>query len=116
MRNVNAKVEPLAESLTKTSTAAEATLNETKATMAAARGDLKEFVASTKSTLESAQTALEQSELTLQAYSDDARLVAELHKTLRELSATSRSFRNLSDYLERHPESLIRGKAGAKGD
>lgn len=116
VQHVNAKIDPLVESLTKTSGAAEAALNETKETMAAARGDIKELVASTKSTLESAQVALKQSEQTLQAYSDDSRLVAELNKTLRELSATSRSFRNLSDYLERHPEALIRGKASAKGD
>jgi len=39
---------------------------------------------------------------------------AELHrkmlKLLDELTRTSRSIRNLTDYLERHPESIIRGK------
>lgn len=116
VQHLNAKIDPLVESVLKTSGAAEATLNETKETMVAARGNIKELVASTKMTLDSAQTALKQSELTLQAYSDDSRLVTELNKTLRELSATSRSLRHLSDYLERHPESLIRGKASAQGE
>jgi paraquat-inducible protein B len=33
-------------------------------------------------------------------------------ETLRELSRAARSVRVLADYLERHPESLIRGKKG----
>ena len=31
---------------------------------------------------------------------------------LRELSAAARSIRNWAEYLERHPEALIRGKGG----
>ncbi len=42
--------------------------------------------------------------------SDDSPLVAELENTLKEISAMSRSFRQLADYLEQHPETLIRGK------
>ncbi|HEY6008909.1 MAG TPA: MlaD family protein [Geobacteraceae bacterium] len=125
--HVNEKVGPLAESVTKTSTAAEealvktstaaeSALAETEKTMASLRVDIKQTLDHAEKTLETARSAMKQSEQTLQAYSDDSRLVTEMNKTLRELSATSRSFRNLSDYLERHPESLIRGKAGAKGD
>ena len=116
VRHIDAKVDPLVESIAKSSGAAEAALVETKETMAAARGDVKELVTSTQKTLETAQTALRQSELTLRAYEDDSRLVTELNKTLRDLSATTRSLRYLSDYLERHPESLIRGKAVPKGE
>ena len=116
VRNVNAKVDPLVASITRTSGAAEATLVETRETVVAVRSDLKELVTSSKSAIESAQAVLKQSEQTLQAYSPDSPLVTELNKTLREFSSTSRSFRNLSDYLERHPESLLRGKTGDKGD
>ena len=31
---------------------------------------------------------------------------------IAELTSTARSFRALADYLERHPESLLRGKTG----
>ena len=42
--------------------------------------------------------------------SDDAPLIVELENTLQEISAMSRSFRQMADYLEQHPEALIRGK------
>ena len=40
----------------------------------------------------------------------NAQFNKKLIKLLDELSRTSRSVKNLTDYLERHPESLIRGK------
>jgi paraquat-inducible protein B len=116
VRHVDAEVDPLVAGIAKTSRSADATFEETRQTMVAVRGGVKELVASSKTTLDAAQAALNQTAQTLQAYSPDSPLLTELNKTLRQLSATSRSFRNLSDYLERHPESLIRGKAGAKGD
>ncbi len=36
----------------------------------------------------------------------------DLQALVRELTATARSIRGLTDYLERHPEALIRGKRG----
>jgi paraquat-inducible protein B len=42
--------------------------------------------------------------------SDDAPLIVELENTLQAISAASRSLRQLADYLEQHPEALIRGK------
>ena len=38
--------------------------------------------------------------------------LSNLNETLREVSDTAKSFQNLADYLERHPESLIQGKKG----
>jgi paraquat-inducible protein B len=35
-----------------------------------------------------------------------------LGDTLREVSRAARSLRVLADYLERHPEALVRGKKG----
>ena len=45
--------------------------------------------------------------------SDDAPLIVEMDNTLKAISAASRSFRQLADYLEQHPEALIRGKGKA---
>ncbi len=42
--------------------------------------------------------------------SPEAPLVVELENTLKELAAMSRSIRELTDYLEQHPASLIRGR------
>jgi paraquat-inducible protein B len=47
--------------------------------------------------------------------SEDAPLVVELENTLKEISAMSRSIRLLADYLEQHPETLIRGKKKSGG-
>ena len=38
----------------------------------------------------------------------------EVDNTLRELSAAARSLHDLTDYLQRHPESLLRGKGEAE--
>ncbi|MEW8428853.1 MAG: paraquat-inducible protein B, partial [Candidatus Thiodiazotropha sp.] len=40
----------------------------------------------------------------------DSPLMTELSVTLRELGAAARSIRLMSEYLERHPEALLRGK------
>ncbi len=42
--------------------------------------------------------------------SQDSPLMVDLENTLHEISAMSRSLRQLSNYLDQHPESLIRGK------
>jgi paraquat-inducible protein B len=40
----------------------------------------------------------------------DSPLMVDLQNTLQEISRMSRSLRQLADYLDQHPESLIRGK------
>jgi paraquat-inducible protein B len=40
----------------------------------------------------------------------DSELQSNVKETLTELGAAARALRFLADYLERHPEALIRGK------
>jgi len=47
--------------------------------------------------------------------SQDSPLMVELENTLKEVSAMSRSIRQLSNYLDQHPEALIRGKGNPGG-
>lgn len=42
----------------------------------------------------------------------DSPLQQNLQNTLQELTKAARSMKNLTDYLERHPESLLKGKKG----
>jgi paraquat-inducible protein B len=42
--------------------------------------------------------------------SQDSPLMVELESALKEISAMSRSIRQLANYLDQHPEALIRGK------
>jgi len=44
----------------------------------------------------------------------EASLRVELDRTLRGISAATRSVRLLADYLERHPEALLQGKGGGR--
>ncbi len=44
--------------------------------------------------------------------SQDSVFGFEMFQLLRELSAASRSIRAMADYLEQHPEALIKGKPG----
>jgi paraquat-inducible protein B len=71
-------------------------------------------------TLAAAQSSLKQAEKTFisvqEIASDNSALVYQIDSALSEVSKTSRSVRSLSDYIYRHPESLIKGKGAAKGE
>lgn len=45
----------------------------------------------------------------------DSPLQADLVSALKEMSSAARSFRQLADYLDRHPEALLSGKPGSGG-
>jgi paraquat-inducible protein B len=47
--------------------------------------------------------------------SQDSPLMVELETALKEISAMSRSIRQLTNYLDQHPEALIRGKGNSGG-
>jgi paraquat-inducible protein B len=63
-----------------------------------------------------AQITLEEARKTLKAaeqvIASDAPLQQDMRAVLRELGRTAQSLRALADYLERNPESLIRGRKG----
>jgi paraquat-inducible protein B len=40
----------------------------------------------------------------------ESSVIYQLSETLEEISAAAESIRHLADYLERHPEALIRGR------
>ncbi|MDA8486370.1 MlaD family protein [Pseudomonas resinovorans] len=75
------------------------------------QGSLKQF---NTQTLPSVKGTLDEVRQTLQAANSalaaDSPQREKLSDTLDELDRTSRSLRDLSDYLGRHPESLIRGR------
>lgn len=50
----------------------------------------------------------------LNSFDEDSRTMLDLNKMLRNFSAAAQSLRNWSDYLERHPEALLRGKGGSR--
>jgi paraquat-inducible protein B len=68
----------------------------------------------TRQSLEDVRKTLEEARKTLgganQVLSGDAPVQMDLRETMREVSRAAQSLRVLGDYLEQHPESLIRGK------
>ncbi|UVE17312.1 MlaD family protein [Pseudomonas sp. LS44] len=79
--------------------------------LAELRQTLKQF---NSQTLPGVQGTLEEIRSTLQsansALGEDSPQREQLSETLNELGRVSRSLRDLTDYLGRHPESLIRGR------
>jgi len=67
----------------------------------------KEITPAARDTLEETRGMMRAAERTL---AQDAPLPQDLRDALRELNRASQTLRLLGDYLERHPESLLRGK------
>ena len=87
---------------------------ETRQLIARTEGQLDGAFASWDVTMASGESAFEKFQQVGvsadQVISQDSPLVTEMSAALRELAAAARSIRVMSDYLERHPEALLRGK------
>jgi len=71
--------------------------------------DIKSLVKSLRDTADSAQSTLN----TIQGLAGNtAPTGTDLPRMMRELTEAARSVRGLADYLDRHPEALIRGRKG----
>lgn len=86
LQNVNRRVDPLAAEISSTVTELRATIQQSEKAIA----NIGSMTA------------------------DNAELRHNLDLLLSELAATARSLRTLTDYLDRHPDSLLRGKAPVK--
>lgn len=71
--------------------------------------DVRKTIVELDKTLAAARTTLDNADKLIQP---DSLLGAELGSTLDEVKRAARGLRVLADYLERHPEALIRGKTG----
>jgi paraquat-inducible protein B len=87
---------------------------ETRQLIARAEGQLDDAFSSWDATMTSGESAFDQfrqvADSADQVISQESPLMTEMSSTLRELAAAARSIRVMSDYLERHPEALLRGK------
>ncbi len=81
-------------------------------------GQVEPLASALRQTAKNADSALQHGTTTLQEIegfiSEDSPLRVDLTNSLEELSAAARSMRLLADYLERHPEALVHGKAGPR--
>ena len=81
--------------------------NDVSPEITAAMKDVRQTLGSAGKTIEAAGKTMKTAE---RAIADDAPLQQDLRQTLREVSRAASSLRILTDYLEQHPESLLRGK------
>ena len=111
LRNVDSQVNPLA-------TSTQNTLSEAKEMFANASqlavnldSRLPKLIASFEDTSKAAGTTIRNANTTVEGFAGaSSPLRTELIKTLNEFSAAARSFRVFAQYLESHPEALIKGK------
>jgi paraquat-inducible protein B len=101
--HLDAKIDPLTDGL-------DSTLSDARKLLSTAEGELKPLAENLNTTLEDI-SKLARDAGTLM----DPSLAYELQNTLKSLSEALRSLQLLSEYLKRHPDSLLKGKDGSGG-
>jgi paraquat-inducible protein B len=118
-KKVDAQVEPLATSLDQTLVEARAGIGDARKLIANIDRQATPLMARIQRATESAQNALEQADTTLKSIEDlseeGTKLRHEISTALREVGAASRSVRVLADFIEQHPDAILRGRAVQNG-
>lgn len=100
LTNVDAQVEPLSSSV-------KTTMDDISSLTRTVDGQVKPLSESAVAALNEAKNALSSID---DLVGKDSATRADLENALQELSRAANSIRNLTDYLEQHPEALIKGK------
>jgi paraquat-inducible protein B len=107
---LNRNLEPLLKDTDQSIRNANLLVQDSRAMVRDMHRDLRPFLASADRTLAAATAALNRTEQSMGMVSDAVGAESALTETLEALKDASRSLKALTDYLERHPESLISGK------
>lgn len=110
---VNGEIKPLTASLRDTSAAARGAFSQAEKTLAFNDGTPGKVAENLQKTLDGMRDTLASYKVLAER---NTNIGYDLSKTLQEIEAASRSIRSLSEYLERHPEALVKGKLPAKGE
>jgi paraquat-inducible protein B len=120
VKNLNSKVGPIASDIKGTTDAARAAFAQAEKTLRFDEGAPGQIASSIRETLSAAQDTLKKTGTAVENINviavQNANLGYEIGRTLEQIAELSRSIRVLADYLERHPEALLRGKSPAKGE
>ena len=87
-------------------------LEETSVFVATLNGDAPEIVKEISKITALVESMSLKADKALDSFNEDSRTMLDLNKMLRDFSAAAESLRNWADYLERHPEALLKGKGG----
>jgi paraquat-inducible protein B len=111
VKKVDREIEPLAVSL-------RTALDDTRQLVKKVDREIEPLAVSLQSMLDATRTAAESAKGALvtvnRALDGDTRLGDELSQALQQLTGAARSLNALADYLQRHPEALLRGKQGSE--
>jgi paraquat-inducible protein B len=114
IRSLSSEVKPLSASARSTLSSARRAFDQGEKTLAMKEGPPGEMAASFIDTMRKASASLDQMHSTLGTYERLAEpsgsLGHDLTRTLGEVDAAARSVRSLTDYLELHPEAVLKGK------
>ena len=112
IRKIDGEIKPLSSNI-------RGAFAQAEKTFALKEGVPGELAAGVRETLAQAGTTLETIRLKVDSFGKNAErntdIGQDLSKTLREIEAAARSIRSLADYLERHPEALVKGKQATQG-
>ena len=104
---IDAELQALSPELNQLVADAAGTMGTLNKNMPGLSADAQKALEDMSATLETAQKALEQLDHTL---SDDSAVIYDMRKAAKEIGAAGRALQSLSESLETHPESLIKGK------
>jgi paraquat-inducible protein B len=111
-RNLDDRVGPLTTSI-------EETMKDTRKLVQNVNTQIKPTFTALQETLKTAQASVKNAEVALASVGDvvdpDSAFMYELTRTIQELRAMAQSINSLAGYLERQPDSLIRGKVSLGG-
>jgi paraquat-inducible protein B len=120
VKKLDTEIGPLASDFKGTADAVRAALAQAEKTLRFDEGVPGEIALSVKETLSSAQATLKRTNEAVENINGiavrNADLGYDIGRTLEQIAELTRSIRVLADYLERHPEALLRGKKPAKGE
>jgi paraquat-inducible protein B len=113
-REVESKVEPLANSVDQTLVEARAGIGDARKLITNVDRQTNALMLRINKAVESAGTALGQADTTLKSIENLAdegtQLRHEVSAALTEIAAASRSVRVLADFIEQHPDAILRGR------
>jgi paraquat-inducible protein B len=107
---LNKNLEPILKNTDKTIQNTNLLVQDSRAMVRDMHQDIKPILESTEKTLTAATAALNKAQETMANVGDAVGPESALTETLESLKDASNSIQELTDYLERHPESLISGK------
>ncbi|HAM51749.1 MAG TPA: paraquat-inducible protein B [Nitrospiraceae bacterium] len=120
VKNLNSRVGPLASDIKGTADAARGAFLQAEKTLRFDEGAPGQIASGIIETLSAAEATLKETHTAVSNINgiavQNANLGYEIGRTLEQIAELSRSIRVLADYLERHPEALLRGKSAAKGE